>query len=98
MKYLIALVGWLSCALPAIAQDRFPGSDWDQIDAAQAGWSTDRLKAAQNWSNDSGTSGVVIVQHGAIVASWGDVTANILLNSVRKSLLSALIGIAVERQ
>jgi CubicO group peptidase (beta-lactamase class C family) len=38
---------------------------------------------------------VVIVQHGAIVGSWGDTSANILLNSARKSLLSALIGIAV---
>jgi hypothetical protein len=38
---------------------------------------------------------VVIVQHGAVVGSWGETSANILLNSARKSLLSALIGIAV---
>ena len=38
---------------------------------------------------------MVIVQHGAIVASWGETSAVILLNSARKNLLSALIGIAV---
>ena len=37
----------------------------------------------------------MIVQHGLIVASWGEPAANIRLQSVRKSLLSALIGIAV---
>src|SRR5689334_20139950 len=93
MKLLLAVLVWLCCALPAIAQ----GSDWVRVDAAQAGWSPDKLKAAQSWSNDIGTSAVVIVQHGAVLASWGDVTANILLNSARKSLLSALIGIAVDR-
>jgi CubicO group peptidase (beta-lactamase class C family) len=35
------------------------------------------------------------VQHGRIVASWGDVTRRLQLHSVRKSLLNALIGIAV---
>ena len=53
------------------------------------------LAQAQAWSQQVGTSTVVIVQHGAIVAEWGDVSANILLNSARKSLLSALIGMAV---
>jgi CubicO group peptidase (beta-lactamase class C family) len=38
----------------------------------------------------------MIVQHGRVVAQWGDPTAKSKLHSVRKSLLSALIGIAVE--
>ena len=36
-----------------------------------------------------------MVQQGAIVASWGETDTNLLLNSARKSLLSALMGIAV---
>jgi CubicO group peptidase (beta-lactamase class C family) len=39
----------------------------------------------------------MIVHHGAVVAEWGDTAAKTPLASVRKSLLSALIGIAVER-
>lgn len=39
----------------------------------------------------------MIVHHGAVVAEWGDTAAKTPLASVRKSLLSALIGIALER-
>ena len=80
---------------PCIAAERYPGAEWDRVAPAQAGWSADALAQAQAWSQTIGTSAVVIVQHGAIVDEWGDVTANILLNSARKSLLSALVGIAV---
>jgi CubicO group peptidase (beta-lactamase class C family) len=38
------------------------------------------------------------VHRGAVVAQWGDVAAKAELASVRKSLLSALIGIAVDRE
>jgi CubicO group peptidase (beta-lactamase class C family) len=80
---------------PCIAAERYPGTEWEHIAPGQAGWSAEQLAHAQDWSRTIGTSAVVVVQHGAIVAEWGDVTANILLNSARKSLLSALIGIAV---
>jgi len=40
---------------------------------------------------------VMVIHHGAIVAEWGDTAAKTPLASVRKSLLSALIGNAVER-
>ena len=39
----------------------------------------------------------MVVHRGAVVAEWGDTSARTPLASVRKSLLSALIGIAVER-
>jgi CubicO group peptidase (beta-lactamase class C family) len=97
VAFAVGLALWLCCALPATAADRYPGVEWDHLDPAQAGWSTAKLDAAQGWLREIGTSALVIVQHGAIVTSWGDVTENILLNSARKSLLSALIGIAVER-
>jgi hypothetical protein len=40
---------------------------------------------------------VMVVHRGAVVAEWGDTSARTPLASVRKSLLSALIGKAVER-
>lgn len=91
---LILAIFWLCCG-PCTAADRYPGAEWERTAPAQAAWSADQLAHAQAWSQTIGTSAVVVVQHGAIVAEWGDVTANILLNSARKSLLSALIGIAV---
>ncbi|MGO9999931.1 MAG: serine hydrolase domain-containing protein [Acetobacteraceae bacterium] len=93
----VATIVWLFCRTIAAAPaaDRYPGSEWDRTAPTQAGWSASELDAAQKWSTLIGTTAVVIVQHGAIVASWGDISADILLNSARKSLLSALIGIAV---
>ncbi len=81
----------------ARAQDaaRYPAAEWDQVASWQSGWSAPQLAQAEAMSGKIGSTAVVIVQHGAIVSSWGDTSANILLNSARKSLLSALIGIAV---
>ncbi len=93
--WLASLILIILVQAPCTAAERYPGTEWQHIAPAQAGWSADQLAHAQDWSQTIGTSAVVVVQHGAIVAEWGDVTANILLNSARKSLLSALIGIAV---
>jgi CubicO group peptidase (beta-lactamase class C family) len=41
------------------------------------------------------SSAVLIVHHGKVIAEWGNTTKPMELASVRKSLLSALIGIAV---
>ncbi len=40
----------------------------------------------------------MIIQHGVVVAQWGDVTTRMKLRSVRKSLVSALVGIAIDRK
>jgi hypothetical protein len=75
---------------------RFPGSDCERVSSA-AGWSEERLRWAKDWSDHIGSTAVMIVQHGAVISEWGDTAAKTPLASVRKSLLSALIGIAVER-
>jgi len=94
MVCIAAASAWCHAAL-AQSDQRYPGTAWDQVSQAQSGWSSDRLARAQAYSQEIGSTAVVVVQHGAIVASWGDIDRNILLNSARKSLLSALIGIAV---
>ena len=93
---VMLLTGAAAVAAPPVA-DRFPGTEWDHVDPAQAGWSTDDLAHAHAWSDFIHSSADMIIQHGAIVAEWGDTTKRMELASVRKSLLNALIGIAVER-
>ena len=83
-------------AAPLVA-DQYPGTEWDHVSPAQAGWSTKILAQAQEWSDVIQSSAVMIIQHGAIVAEWGNTTKRMELASIRKSLLNALIGIAVER-
>jgi CubicO group peptidase (beta-lactamase class C family) len=94
----IALVCCL-VSVPAAAEivDHVPGAAWEHADPQQEGWSPDLLEQAHAWSQRIRSSAVVIVQHGTVVAEWGDTEKRMELASVRKSLLNALIGIAVER-
>ena len=73
----------------------WPGREWDRAAPGQVGWDVDVLAQARAYSQSIGTASFVVVQHGRIVDSWGDIGRRLQLYSVRKSLLSALIGIAV---
>lgn len=68
---------------------------WQSADPASAGWSVEELKAAQNYAAALKPTAVMVVQDGKVIASWGDVSHKVNVASVRKSLLSALYGIAV---
>ncbi len=81
----------------AVAAERFPAAAWERVDPEVAGWATEKLAKAEAWSKRINSTSVMIVHHGVVVAEWGDTAAKTPLASVRKSLLSALIGIAVER-
>ncbi len=92
---LFVLVGALVRFGPAGAEDSFPGAEWEHAAPAELGWSETGLAQARAFSDQIRSSAVMIVQHGKVVAEWGDTTKRTELASVRKSLLSALIGIAV---
>jgi CubicO group peptidase (beta-lactamase class C family) len=93
-----ALVTLAFCAAggTAIAAEIvFPGKTWERADPADMGWSTSKLKAARDYARELGSTAVLIVQDGRIVASWGDSRRKVRTNSVRKSFISALYGLAV---
>ncbi|MFM0619389.1 serine hydrolase [Paraburkholderia nemoris] len=73
----------------------WPGAEWDRITPEQAGWSADALAQAHGYAQSIGTATLVIVHRGRMLDSLGDIARKLQVNSVRKSLLSALIGIAV---
>jgi CubicO group peptidase (beta-lactamase class C family) len=79
----------------AAAQQRVPGADWQHLEPATSGWSETGLAEARERSKLMHATGVMIVHRGAVVGEWGDTAKRTELASVRKSLLSALIGIAV---
>jgi CubicO group peptidase (beta-lactamase class C family) len=73
----------------------YPGVEWTAISSPDAyGWSDGALDRAQAFSDSIGSHSVVVVDHGAVVRQWGDVTENLVVQSVRKSFMSALYGIA----
>src|SRR3954451_8115688 len=97
----VLLLGFAAGA-PADAQspgilERYPGAAFETITAEAAGWAAEKLAEAKSGSQQIAPSAaVMIVQHGLVVAQWGDVAIKSNLHSIRKSLLSALIGIAVD--
>ena len=92
---LVALLASLLFGRLAVAQDRFPGAAWDQVPPAQSGWSETLLADVQDWSKQINSTAFMVIHRGVVVAEWGDTVKRTELASVRKSLLSALIGIAV---
>jgi CubicO group peptidase (beta-lactamase class C family) len=78
--------------------ENYPGTAFETTTPEAAGWSVVKLAEARSWSHQiAPTAAVMIIQHGRIVAEWGDTAVKSNLHSVRKSLLSALIGIAVDQ-
>ena len=97
LRLVAVLLCTLLAAQLAAAADRFPETTWERVDPESAGWSKSKLAKAEQWSQRMASTAVMIVHRGAVIAEWGDTSAKTPLASVRKSLLSALIGIAVER-
>lgn len=70
---------------------------WQSVDPASDGWSVDGLKAAQDYATTLRPTAVMVVQDGKGDRQLGDVSREVTVASVRKSLLSALYGIAVSQ-
>lgn len=68
---------------------------WEKIDPAANSWSMERLEAARRKSKALKPTALMIVHDGKVIAQWGDASRKVNIASVRKSLLSALYGIAV---
>ncbi|NIS68202.1 MAG: serine hydrolase, partial [Proteobacteria bacterium] len=74
----------------------YPGEVWQKAEKPeQLGWSSEKLAAARAYSRQIGSAAVMIVEDGTVVDAWGEITRNYECHSMRKSLLSALIGIHV---
>jgi CubicO group peptidase (beta-lactamase class C family) len=91
-----ALVLLLLLALPDNAAGQpVPDATWTRANPAALGWSVEKLADAERYATGVGATAVMVVHHGMAIATWGDVTAKVQVASIRKSLLSALYGIAV---
>ncbi|TCQ03312.1 CubicO group peptidase (beta-lactamase class C family) [Rhizobium sp. PP-F2F-G36] len=90
-RSILVFIALLSFALVETSN----AQPWQNADPVSAGWSVDRLKAAQTYATSLKPTAVMVVQDGKVIARWGDVSRKVNVASVRKSLLSALYGIAV---
>lgn len=72
----------------------YPGQQWHKAETPeQLGWSSEKLSEARAYSKQIGSSAVMIVDDGVVVDAWGEITRRFQCHSMRKSLLSALIGV-----
>ncbi len=71
----------------------YPGAGWDCVDPRAAGWSIDKLDSAKAHFATLPTATVLVVERGRVIVEWGDPARRIKVSSVRKSFLSALVGI-----
>lgn len=100
---LVAMVSLGACA-PAPVWDSYdcrvreavPGRHWARAAPEALGWSGAGLAAVRDQAGGMGTTALMVVDRGVVVEAWGDIAVRSNLHSGRKSLLSALIGIAVE--
>ena len=60
-------------------------------------WSAEKLAQAMLYAEEIGSSAIIVLHRGRLVLEWGKTTLRIKSHSMRKSLLSALYGIAVEK-
>ncbi len=79
-------------------QEAYPGEHWQKAQTPeQLGWSSEKLAIAREYSKTIDTAAVMIVDNGVVVDAWGDITKNFQCHSMRKSIMSALIGVHVDQ-
>jgi len=77
--------------------EAWPEGPWNAAGAAVKNrWSHGKLDDARRYSEAIGTAALMVVENGEVVSQWGDVERRYKCHSIRKSLLSALIGQQVE--
>ncbi len=102
MPYL-AVIAYLSLIILGIpcltrAGEAFPGVTWDKAVSPDAvGWSSEKLKIADAFARTLQTDAYLIVQHGVIVHEYGETASATNIHSMRKSVLSLLMGIYSDR-
>jgi CubicO group peptidase (beta-lactamase class C family) len=93
MRYLALLVVtvWSSAASAE------PGVTWKFLEPRAAAHAAPIAGAVEDYARRYRPTAIMVVQDDLVVATSGDIARKVNLHSVRKSLLSALFGIAVDR-
>jgi CubicO group peptidase (beta-lactamase class C family) len=88
-----------TCAAPLQSQDTklitgdvVPGADWQTTSPESVGYSSAMLEAMRGWLKTQDTTSMMIVVQGRVIFTYGDVSHNSTVASVRKSVLGMLYG------
>lgn len=91
-----SIILWFLVGL-GCSSDYSPSESWLQYQTPDsAGWSVSDLEQARQFAESIRSGAVMGIYRGHVLFAWGDVQRLFRCHSVRKSLLSGLIGIYVE--
>jgi CubicO group peptidase (beta-lactamase class C family) len=86
---------------PIVAQPRqmqvFPGRAWDRVTPESVGFSSTALSAVRARLASTASTGFMAVVGGRVVFEYGNIDTVSYVASVRKSILSMLYGVHVQR-
>lgn len=78
-------------------QQVYPGDVWAKVSSPEdAGYSSERLGEAEEYSKSITTAAVMVIVDGLVLCEWGETNRDYNIHSIRKSFLSALYGIHEE--
>ncbi len=77
---------------------RVPSPHWQQYAAPEeAGFSSAKLAQAKAFYQSNNAAALMVIYRGAVLIAWGDTQRRYRCHSMRKSIMSALYGIYVEK-
>ena len=68
---------------PVFAESVFPEDKWVQVESAESvGWSTEKFKRLSDFAEANGTLGLMIIQDGKVVYSYGKIEERTYMNDL----------------
>lgn len=94
---VLAVTSIIFTAMPCRAESDIKADRFARITPEQAGYSSEKLEKLRELLATKGSQSMILLHGGKIFFEWGDIRKKILVHSMRKALLSSLMGIYVER-
>ena len=88
----LLLIAACTALLAQSAAPSNPNGNWETVLPESQGYSSLRLDVLRAWLKTEPTSSMMVIANGKIIFSFGDVAHVSKIASVRKSVLSILIG------
>jgi len=88
----------LSCSKQKISKNQVPGKTWLQYQTPEdAGFSSEKLSRVKAFYDSLGSAALFVVYKGIVLVDWGETYRRFKCHSMRKSFLSALYGIYIDK-
>lgn len=83
--------------LALLLPSRAAADAFERISPEAAGYSKEKLAALASFLDQSGSESLLLLHDGKVFFEWGDIRQKRLVHSMRKALLSSLVGISESR-